>query len=357
MEERKSCMKHELLSLIGLLQHACRVVRSGRSFLRRMINLSSVAREPHHHIRLNMGFRSDLEWWATFLPVWNGVGLMGPGSHGRPSLLVTSDASGSWGCGAFTNTGSWFQLPWSGAWKTVHITCKELLPIVLAGAVWGRAVQTGTMRCKSDNAAVVGIVNSGSSKDDLAMHLVRCLSFFTAHFQLVVAAEYIPGQVNVAADALSRDRLSQFRLQVPTGHGDSSRTPGHASVLPPRLDLAELERVVQGYFAKGLAPSTATTYKNGQDRYIKFYEAAAMTPLPIQESQLCSFVAFLAEEKLKHCTIKTYMLAVRHLQIRAGFPDPFGATIQMPRLGYVLRGVGGVISGDVSQSHRTFSTV
>ena len=40
---RKSCTKKELLSLIGLLQHACRVVRPGRSFLRRMINLSTVA--------------------------------------------------------------------------------------------------------------------------------------------------------------------------------------------------------------------------------------------------------------------------------------------------------------------------
>ena len=61
---KKSCTKRELLSLIGLLQHACRVVRSGRSFLRRMINLSTVVSDPHHHIWLNKGFRSDLEWWA-----------------------------------------------------------------------------------------------------------------------------------------------------------------------------------------------------------------------------------------------------------------------------------------------------
>ncbi len=34
---RKSCTKKDLLSLIGQLQHACCVVRPGRTFLRRMI--------------------------------------------------------------------------------------------------------------------------------------------------------------------------------------------------------------------------------------------------------------------------------------------------------------------------------
>ena len=36
-----SCTKRELLSLIGLLQHAAKVVVPGRTFVRRLINLSS----------------------------------------------------------------------------------------------------------------------------------------------------------------------------------------------------------------------------------------------------------------------------------------------------------------------------
>ena len=43
---RKSCTKRELLSLIGVLSHACKVVRPGRSFLRRLINVSAGTREP-----------------------------------------------------------------------------------------------------------------------------------------------------------------------------------------------------------------------------------------------------------------------------------------------------------------------
>lgn len=58
---RRGCTKQKLLFLIGLLQHTCRVEWSGRSFLRRMINLSTMAREPHYHIWLNTGFHSDLQ--------------------------------------------------------------------------------------------------------------------------------------------------------------------------------------------------------------------------------------------------------------------------------------------------------
>ena len=30
--------------------------------------------------------------------------------------LATSDASGHWGCGAFSSTGTWFQFRWPPAW-------------------------------------------------------------------------------------------------------------------------------------------------------------------------------------------------------------------------------------------------
>ena len=47
-------------------------------------------------IRLNHGFRSDLRWWATFLPTWNGVGMMSgvipaevAGMSLGPSVLCT----------------------------------------------------------------------------------------------------------------------------------------------------------------------------------------------------------------------------------------------------------------------------
>ena len=61
--DRKVCERRQLESLIGTLNHACKVVRCGRSFLRRMLDLLHRAPAPavHPHlIRLNKAFRSDL---------------------------------------------------------------------------------------------------------------------------------------------------------------------------------------------------------------------------------------------------------------------------------------------------------
>ena len=54
-QTKRSCTKKELLSLIGQLQHATRVVKPGRPFLRRMIDLAASVRELRHHIKLRGG--------------------------------------------------------------------------------------------------------------------------------------------------------------------------------------------------------------------------------------------------------------------------------------------------------------
>ena len=205
--------KRALLSLIGQLQHACRVVRAGRTFLRRIIDLSCNVKELDHWVCLNRGFRSDLRWWDLFLEDWNGVAMCDSVIYRPPEATITSDASGRWGCGALTDSGEWFQFRWPAEWEGVHITSKELLPIVAACAVWGHLWQGFTVRCLCDNAAVVAIVRSGSSRDPCVMHLMRYLFFFTARYQLILAPVHLPGKLNVAADHLS---LSSF-LQLTPG--------------------------------------------------------------------------------------------------------------------------------------------
>ena len=72
---RRSCTKRQLLSLIGSLSHASKVVHPGRTFLRRLIDLSSTVSELHHHIRLNHAARADIAWWITFIEHWNGCSV------------------------------------------------------------------------------------------------------------------------------------------------------------------------------------------------------------------------------------------------------------------------------------------
>ena len=64
---RKPCRKRDLLSLIGALAHASKVVRHSRIFLCRLIDLSTTASNPLYFIRLTAEARSDIEWWYQFI--------------------------------------------------------------------------------------------------------------------------------------------------------------------------------------------------------------------------------------------------------------------------------------------------
>ena len=233
--QRRVCRKQQLESLIGLLQHACRVVRPGRSFLRRMISLLSHSHRPYHHIRLTKHFRADLCWWQTFLPAWNGVFVLPP----QPDLSVcfTSDASGQWGCGARWDT-MWFQFRWPQSALIHHITFLELVAVLMACAVWGPMWRGHTVLCWCDNQAAVCAIAARSCRDAKLMHLLRCLFFIEACCQFELMARYIPGVHNVLADDLSRNRLASFLSKVPQASREPTPIPPQLPqvLLDPRLD-------------------------------------------------------------------------------------------------------------------------
>ena len=133
------------------------MIKPGRSFLRRLIDLSKVAKRPNHHIQLNLEARSDIEWWYRFASSWNGVSMFWELWRVHPDVQLTSDASSKWGCGAFYMYNRyWFQLQWQESLQHMHITIKELIPIVLAAAIWGREWTGLTVQARCDNTACSG---------------------------------------------------------------------------------------------------------------------------------------------------------------------------------------------------------
>ena len=191
--DHKTCAHKELESLIGQLNHACKVIRPGRSFLRRMIDLihsrSSSPGSRLAPIRLNQQFRADLAWWTTFAFQWNGTSFLPPPPH-LPTWYVFSDASGSWGCGAWFDH-HWFQLQWSPLVADFQIAIKELIPILLGCAIWGRTWSTCRIIWHCDNQAVVACLHSRSSRDPALMHLLRNLAFIESLYSFHLHAEYI----------------------------------------------------------------------------------------------------------------------------------------------------------------------
>ena len=212
---RKACRKRELLSVIGKLAHACKVVKPGRTFLRRMMDTAQRARKLDHWIHLTAEFRSDLLWWHMFLPLWNGRSMLEVHQpQWQPDIVFSSDASGSWGWGAAWNE-RWIQLEWDGSWDQQCIVAKELLPIALACAIWGEWWQHRQVLVRCDNMAVVNIMASQTSKDTIMMHLLRCMHFFCALHDITIRAEHIPGRNNSVADAISCNNLQVLFQEEP----------------------------------------------------------------------------------------------------------------------------------------------
>ena len=140
-----------------------------------MIDLLRCFGKRDHPIRLNTEFHLDLQWWFQFLSSWNGVAFwLFPGMAAAPDLVVTADASGSLGFGAYFR-GEWFSGSWTTSQFSQSIAYKELFPVVIAAHLWGPQWARHYVLFRSDNEAVVHILNSRTSKISDLMCLLRHL--------------------------------------------------------------------------------------------------------------------------------------------------------------------------------------
>ena len=231
---RRTCTRKELESLIGLLNHACKVVRSGRSFLRRKIDLlHAVITPPPPNsplpIRLNREFQADLHWWNLFLEKWNGVSFLLPPAH-LPRVRMTSHASGSWGCGAWHGSAC-FLVQWDDRSQPLTIAEKELIPIVLGCTAWGQSWSGHRVECFCDNQVVISCFRPWHKG---LMHLLCFLVYVEARFSFAIVPLYINTKANVLADELSHNNLAYFLSKVP--EADPNPTPVSAQLLDLLLE-------------------------------------------------------------------------------------------------------------------------
>ena len=203
---RRSGPLSEFESLVGHLSHVATVLRQGRVFLRHSYIALASARSRQQFVHINEIIRADLLWWEYFLQHWNGRMFF---RRRDPSFHVFTDASGSYGCGGYFAP-NWFSLQWPSSWADSTISVKELVPVVLAAALWGMHWRGLNVCFHSDNSAVVAMLSKWSAGPLSAHHLVRCLYFYSAFYRFDFAAEHISGVSNVVADALSRNNVHLF---------------------------------------------------------------------------------------------------------------------------------------------------
>ena len=213
---RKSCTKQEMLSILGHLNYACKVVYPGRSFISHIIKLSTTVKELHHYIKLNSEFRSDLDMWSRFLSGWNGVSFFLEDEYTKAAdINLFTDATDKSFGGIYGN--KWFQgyFPSKLYMEETSMALFELYPIVMACSMWGNTWARKRILLNCDNESTVFIINKGRSKVSSIMKLMRKLTFLAATNNFVIHARHIMGRDNSIADAISRFQMVRFRSLAP----------------------------------------------------------------------------------------------------------------------------------------------
>ena len=95
--------------------------------------------------------------------------------------------------------------------ERIHISRKELKPIMVATVIWGRDWSGISGKLINlfwwDNTTEVAIDNSGSSRDNNVIQLLRCQAFIAARFTFTISVSLVRGTDTGLVDALSRNSL------------------------------------------------------------------------------------------------------------------------------------------------------
>ena len=213
---RKKVTLKELQSLLGLLNFACSVIIPGRAFLRRLFDLTKGQSNPHFRIKLTSEARADLHAWYEFVSHFNGKScFLFHNWISSDTLRLYSDAAGVHGGFAAVMGSKWFVGEWSDEMRPLHITFKELFPIVLATEIWGPLLANHKILFLTDNAAVADIINKTSCKDKVIMKLVRRLVIAALKHNIFFRSKHIAGKSNVVCDLLSRFSFQEAQKITP----------------------------------------------------------------------------------------------------------------------------------------------
>ena len=217
----------EIQALIGLLNFVCRAVSPGRAFMRRLIDLTIGVHDKSCKVQVGRGAKQDMRMWLNFLENYNGVSVFLPATHiDNFELELFTDAAGSIGMGAYFK-GHWTQLRWPAEILRLNLSIAflELYPIVVSVILWGSEMANRKILFRSDNQAVVSVINKQTSKCSRVMSLVRILVLQCLMHNIVFSAKHIPGVDNSIADALSRFQVQRFRSLAPDADREGTPCP------------------------------------------------------------------------------------------------------------------------------------
>jgi ribonuclease HI len=129
-------------------------------------------------------------------------------------MFLWTDASLS-GYGAHTDSGTNIQGRWSEQESTLHINALELLAIRNALRSHMIPHQASIALSTDNQVAHYCLKNWGSNKSQILQQITLEIFQTCENKKLVISSQFIPGQMNATADALSRDLPAPNEWSIP----------------------------------------------------------------------------------------------------------------------------------------------
>ena len=193
---------HLLESVRGQMVAMEKLVRHGRINFRsfqKTVTMALKSGRSQRWVRLQPPALQNLRWWLSRPTLLRGV----PAIPRKPEVTVTSDASRSgWGL--------WWEHhraegKWSNADLSLHINALELLAVLKALQLWGPRWQGKAVLFLMDNKTAVSyVLKQGGTRSGSLNAIAEGIFRAADEFRLVLSAAYLPGELNVLADMLSR---------------------------------------------------------------------------------------------------------------------------------------------------------
>ena len=217
--ELRRATKRRLLSLVGKLAFAARVVRSGKAFLGRLLGIAKHAKALHHHVRLTEEARADLLWWHQCIASHNGIYYYDVDWTRDDVTHIYTDASNTAFGGVCES--EWFQIAYQGRFQAMlerSINWREFYAALVALATWAKSLAGKPVIFHIDNTTVCCILNKLYTPVKELMRFTREWCLLIEKYNITVAVVYIDTKSNVDADDLSRLHTQEFLDRNPTAN-------------------------------------------------------------------------------------------------------------------------------------------
>ena len=223
-KEKSYCSKRDLLAIVGKMNFCSQMIKNGKKFMRRLIELSTKGKSLNSKLKLTKQAKADVNWWVECMQKYNGIEWFPKDIDMRTAILTFSDASNIALAGICEN--NWTIIPYTGEYLWLSkksIQYRELYAAVLTIATFAYKMRNKQVVMHIDNQSMQLSIQSGTSKVPELMGLIRSLYYYTTINNIHYHCIHIGTRMNAESDSLSRLRLTEFFLLSPQASRNMSR--------------------------------------------------------------------------------------------------------------------------------------